>query len=150
MVQSSQARPRISRESRSKSEMAIGSKRHKLKCLSRQRGAGWYPLSRKKLRKPLVPDDENLKTAVDSAHLEGCAIDGRVVEHCAVDDASEIDLAIGGVDGQRARILARRQDLDDGVGVGHVLTNDREASRTSPIGSENESAIRVVTDGIGA
>ena len=98
----------------------------------------------------LVPDHENLEATVDCTHPERSAIDGRIIEHGPIDNASEIDLAAGWVDGQGAGILSRGECLDDGVGVGHVLTNDGEAAGASSIGGKNEAAIRVVADGVGA
>src|SRR6201998_3182787 len=102
------------------------------------------------LRRPLVPDHENLEAAVDCTHPQWSAIDGRVIEHGPVNDAREIHLAVGGIDGQGAGILARGQSLHDGVGVGHVLANNGEAAGTASIGRKNESAIGVVADGVGA
>ena len=91
-----------------------------------------------------------MEAAVDGAQLHVRATDGRVVEHSAVNHAGEIDLAIGRIDGKRARILAGGQYLDDGLGVGHVLANDRQTSGVAPVRGKDQPAIGVVPDSIGA
>ncbi len=42
----------------------------------------------------LVSDHEDLETTVDGAYLQRRAIDWRIIERGAVDDAGEIDLSI--------------------------------------------------------
>src|SRR5579864_6130660 len=96
----------------------------------------------------LVSHHKDLETAIDSTHLERRTADRRTIELSADNDAGEIDLAIRGIDGKGSRVLTRGQNLDDGVGIGHILANDGKASVAAAIGCEDEPAIGVVTDGV--
>jgi hypothetical protein len=50
--------------------------------------------NRSYLAADLVSDHEDLETTVDGAYLQRRAIDWRIIERGAVDDAGEIDLSI--------------------------------------------------------
>ena len=65
---------------------------------------------------PSVADDQDLKAAIDRRSFQR-ADRARLGEIKAVDVGNEIDLASGGVHGQSARTLTRREILNYFVGV---------------------------------
>lgn len=95
-----------------------------------------------------VSNHKDLETAVNGADLQRRAVNGGIIELGTVDDAGEIDFAIRRVDGERARVLARRQNLDNRVSVCDVLAYNGQASGVASVRSEDETVIGVVTDGV--
>src|ERR1700722_10505205 len=88
-----------------------------------------------------IADDQHLETGVLGFHFKRVdAVFGRPAKLRYLEDGDEVDLAGGGVDGERARLLACGQRLDNVVAVGGVAAGDGEAALRAAVGSEEEAA----------
>src|SRR5277367_1214179 len=89
--------------------------------------------------------DQYLEAAGEVGGLE--AADAAIMRQVEAGDiGDQIDLSVGGIDGQGASAGPGGQLLNDVVGVGEVLADDGEAAYAAAIGGIDESAVRVVAD----